>query len=349
MPQPDPDAYHRSLEAARRRALILSELQWQAFRRLLEEYAEELERRVIVGIELRGRSYAAEAGRQVIEQLLRDMAQVTRNGVEHTVREVLAIYGRATAAFMAAADVRSAVSFTGLNVRAAHAVLARPDLAASFRSIRAESIDAVDRILRRALLRNAPSTAIAMELRAHMLGADAFPARLLRDRRRIGYDAIRQLGYEPTAENLRVVRRQAGRIAARAQLVARTEPINAEHEAAARAAAESPVVEVVQWNLSSRHAVRDQCDLLAQADWFGYGPGRYDPRQVPTKPHPRDLCYLTHVLREVRDWGRGRGPLGDLVIDPREVGETFELYPSQIAALARSLEVGVQRDRRRAA
>lgn len=344
----DPDAYHRTLEAARRRTLILSEAQWQAFRRLLEEYAEELERRAIVGIELRGRDYAAEAARQLIAQLTRDMAQATRNGVERTVREVTSIYAQATNAFMAAAGERAAVAFTGLNVRAVQAVLARPELSAAFRSIRAESIEAVDRILRRALLRNVTSASIAMELRAHMLGADAFPARLLRDRRRIGYEAIRQLGYQPTRENLQLVRKQTGRIAARAQLIARTEPINAEHEAAVRSAAESPVVAVVRWNLSSRHTVRDQCDLLAETDWFGYGPGRYDPRQVPSKPHPRDLCFMTHEMREVRDWGRDRGPLRDLIIDPHDVGETFELYPSQIAALARSLQIGERRDRRAA-
>lgn len=348
MPQPDAGAYHRALEAARRRALILTERQLEAFQRLLEQYADELVRRAIAAFELGGRDRAAEVALEVIQQLTHDLAQATRNGIELTARTVSEIYAAATATILASANVDLAASFTGLNVRAAQAVLARPELAASFRSIRQESIDAIDAILRRAILRNAPSQSIAMELRTHILGADAFPRRLLLDRRRIGYDAIRELGYEPTRANLEAVRRQTGRIAARAQLIARTEPINTEHEATALAAAESPVVDVIRWRLSSRHPKRDQCDALAEADWFGYGPGRYDPRLLPSKPHPRDLCFMLHELLPVERWGESRGPLRPLRLDPGEVGHVYELTPSQIAALHRSLNTGVERQRRAA-
>ncbi|MGH7577929.1 MAG: hypothetical protein ACREM1_22765, partial [Longimicrobiales bacterium] len=221
-------------------------------------------------------------------------------------------------------------TFGGIGTSAAQAVLARPELARAFRTVRRESVTAVDGIIQRALLRGATSDKLERELRLHVLGADTLPARLLLDRRRIGYRAIQALGYEPTRENLRAVRREAGQVANRARLIARTEPMNAEHEAGIQAAIASPVVAAIQWRLSGRHPVRDQCDDLAHGDWFGLGPGIYDPRQVPRRPHPRCLCLRTHVLRSPEEWGAERGPLPALRSDAAARIDAIEdLTPSQ--------------------
>lgn len=64
------------------------------------------------------------------------------------------------------------------------------------------------------------------------------------------------------------------------------------------------------------------CDLLAEADCYGLGPGVYDPRQAPGKPHPRCLCYLRNILREPSEWGQPRGPVPERILDPAVLIET---------------------------
>ncbi len=53
----------------------------------------------------------------------------------------------------------------------------------------------------------------------------------------------------------------------------------------------------VRWALSGRHPKPDICDEHASRD-NGYGPGVYDPKDVPMYPsHPQDLCNLaSHVV-----------------------------------------------------
>lgn len=52
-------------------------------------------------------------------------------------------------------------------------------------------------------------------------------------------------------------------------------------------------LEVVQWRLSASHPVDDICDVLANVDRFGLGPGCY-PKQLAPKPpaHPFCRCHL---------------------------------------------------------
>ena len=294
----DTNAYLRTLATARATGLALSEAQLRAFMALLAEYAEELSVRVAAGLATRSQRYALATADEILQQLARDLALSTRNGVTLTARRLAEIHARATAGLMQSAGVVPPALFGDLAVSAAGSVLARPELAASFRSIRRDSVDAVDRILHRAILRGATADQVERELRLHVLGAEAFPERLLRDRRRIGYDAIEQLGYEPTRANLEAVRAEAGRVSARARLIARTEVMQAEMETNQQAAAASPVVGLVRWRLSRRHPEVDPCDALADTDWFGYGPGRYLPGYAPPRPHPR--CFLPGTLVQGR-------------------------------------------------
>lgn len=347
---PDRDAYHRQVQAARDVGLALSEAQLAAFLRLLEEYADELAVRVATALAGRGRAFALALAREMIEQLSRDMATATRNGIHLTARRVAEIYAEATMALIASAGTPVTVTLGGIGVQAAQAVLARPELAAAFRSIRRESVAAVDRILQRGLLRGATSDQLARELRLHVLGSEIFPARALLDRRRIGYQVLREMGYrDPTYAELLQVRKEAGQVAGRARLIARTEPMNAEHEARVRAAIDSPVVAGLRWRLSHRHVIADQCDVLAEVDWYGLGEGVYDPRRVPPRPHPRCLCYTLTVLRPVADWARSRGDAPRRRVDVEDVGLAYDLYPSQIASLAAAMEIADSGGRERQA
>lgn len=89
-----------------------------------------------------------------------------------------------------------------------------------------------------------------------------------------------------------------GGVAYAAKRLARTEINNAFHEAQ-KIEGESPFVRGVQWNLSNSHPAKkgakpDKCDVYANADPFDLGRGVYPADQVPDKPHPNCLCYMTH-------------------------------------------------------
>ena len=82
----------------------------------------------------------------------------------------------------------------------------------------------------------------------------------------------------------------------------------------------------MRWELSPRHPRPDVCDVLANQDLFGLGPGGYPPDQVPETPHPSCLCITSAILdpyalrRELavmrgepeppRDWESGRSESG---------------------------------------
>ena len=347
-PWPMPDAialtaYARQIEAARAVGLSMTRTQAQAFLRILEAYAEELSARVAAGIATRTQEQSLAMAREIIRQMVRDLAVATGHGVRVTSDRVADIYAQATGDLLRSDPAGAAFTgtlFPALNTSAAQAVLSRPELSAAFVTIRRESVIAVDKIIQRAILRGATSTRTAMELRLHVLGADALPADLLLDRRRIGYDAIQAMGYEPTRENLLLVRKNAGQVAAKAQLIARTEPMNAEWEAHMQAAAASPVVAAIHWKLSHRHKDVDACDLFAIADWYGLGAGIYDPRMVPPRPHPRCLCYQEDVIAPVSQWGKARGTPPVRRLEVADLVNVYELSPSQEAMVARALVIG---------
>lgn len=110
-----------------------------------------------------------------------------------------------------------------------------------------------------------------------------------------------------------------------------------------QAAAESPAVRAIQWELSSRHPHVDVCDLLAHGDWYGLGPGVYDPRMVPPRPHPRDLCRHRDIIADPSEWGQARGAVPRRRLEVSDLIQVYELPPSQETMLARALEVGEAR------
>lgn len=73
--------------------------------------------------------------------------------------------------------------------------------------------------------------------------------------------------------------------------LARTELNNAFHATTIGQAVEQPWVEGVKWNLSSSHPKPDECDDYAAMDPF-------DPKEVPKKPHPHCLCYMTFEIMD---------------------------------------------------
>lgn len=85
-----------------------------------------------------------------------------------------------------------------------------------------------------------------------------------------------------------------GGVSFAAMRLARTEINNAFHEAQIQAG-QRPWVTGMKWNLSGSHPRPDQCNAYAGGDHEGLGSGVYGTSNVPSKPHPQCLCYLTPV------------------------------------------------------
>lgn len=74
-----------------------------------------------------------------------------------------------------------------------------------------------------------------------------------------------------------------------AMRLARTEINNAHHWVSAEQYKDRPWISGVAWNLSGSHPKPDACDDLAEN-------GPYPRDEVPDKPHPQCLCYITPEL-----------------------------------------------------
>lgn len=82
------------------------------------------------------------------------------------------------------------------------------------------------------------------------------------------------------------------------------------HEADVLAAEESPAVKALQWRLSPAHrflsSSPDVCDVLADRDLHGMGPGRYHPGSAPSLPHPYCECSVEAVTVDPEEFGQIR-------------------------------------------
>lgn len=88
-----------------------------------------------------------------------------------------------------------------------------------------------------------------------------------------------------------------GGVSYAAMRLGRTELNNAFHTTSVRLASEQPWVSGMKWHLSSSHPEGDVCDEYAFGQHFrGGGQGVFKVDQVPGKPHPQCLCYVTPEL-----------------------------------------------------
>jgi hypothetical protein len=102
-----------------------------------------------------------------------------------------------------------------------------------------------------------------------------------------------------------------------AERVFRTEMNRAFGETAIQAAAEHPQVRAVRFTLSPNHPEPDICDLHAQANLHGLGPGVYPIDNHPWPAHPNTLSYLEPIfVDEITDEDRaGRETMTKFIND----------------------------------
>lgn len=92
-------------------------------------------------------------------------------------------------------------------------------------------------------------------------------------------------------------------IAYDARRIGRSEIMNALRSSYRRTLSETGVVAAVQFTVSSAHSIRDECDDLAEANQYGFGPGYYPPERFPDGPHPHCACYAGDIiLKDAAEW-----------------------------------------------
>lgn len=69
----------------------------------------------------------------------------------------------------------------------------------------------------------------------------------------------------------------------------------------------SPVTNGLRWHLSGSHPRPDICDVWAEQDLYGFGPGGYPPEAVPID-HPRGFCFFTDIIRPASEWSKPKPP-----------------------------------------
>ncbi len=94
-----------------------------------------------------------------------------------------------------------------------------------------------------------------------------------------------------------------GGVSYSAQRLARTEMNNAFHFNTIRYTREQPWVTGYKWNLSSSHPKLDECNTFSQHN-EGKGRGVFKKGNVPGKPHPNCLCYITTVQDSASEFER---------------------------------------------
>jgi hypothetical protein len=85
--------------------------------------------------------------------------------------------------------------------------------------------------------------------------------------------------------------------------LARTEINNSFHEQQ-KAGATRPGVKAAKWNLSGSHKRPDKCNLYASQNVNDLGAGLYKAGNIPDKPHPQCLCFLTYETMSSAEFAR---------------------------------------------
>jgi hypothetical protein len=79
-----------------------------------------------------------------------------------------------------------------------------------------------------------------------------------------------------------------------AMRLGRSEIQNAFHTTSVNHYKQTPWVETVTWNLSGSHPKPDECNRYAESEHIqGGDAGQFYPDDVPSKPHPNCLCFVT--------------------------------------------------------
>ena len=292
-------SYNQALLDARRRGFALGAEALARLARAFESAATAIELilQQDTGDSLtRARASMLRAQILGVVQVLQQRVQGAVTGsVETTIAEVVAIHQRITTELMALEYVPPGLNagFAQLNARVPAVIAARRQGSATYETLIQRNIQGagpeLDNLITQSVSRGVAPRQLAKDITA-----------LLRERESaLDPDAY---GIDPSqVANLRRLQSDSRRIAV-------TETMNALREANNQAMQVSPVVRAVRWQRSGRHgglpSTPDECDVLAECDFYGFGPGYYPPERFPLAPHPYCACVQggPTLLRPPSEW-----------------------------------------------
>lgn len=347
------DAYTDAIAQARRRGYRLGRLAQELLIAAFREAANRIEFDLQASDNPLTRA-RAESLRQQLDGILRELerttGQTTNRAVQRTIQDVVRIHERVVADLFEryTGDVpRETLDALGrVNVRAAAVLAARSEIgggAAGFRTLmkyhREQAAPDLDRLIQSAVSRGVSTRRLTRDV-----------ADLLAN----GVADLEGYGLAPRDTS------KLGELQYDAKRIATTEALGALRESQTLAMAETSVVEAVKYQLSGAHRITDECDLLAEADWYGLGGGFFPPSRFPALVHPFCGCTQGEVrLLHPSKWSGSRPAAPGLAIAVEEMdlatvvsgtGSWSELRANRaVTALRRSLLDPIGRRARRAA
>lgn len=315
-----PSPYTRAQLLVRYRAGQLSVEAAAQIERALRQYADRLGR-MVRALPSDPASAAAVSRRAVLamaDDLHRQMQRAILNGRDLSYAQVQALWedaGKRVATSMGTIPLAAVGGVAAPTLTLAGAYEMLGGAAQTWKTrlagyARASAADA-DAIIRDALLTGAPQDKLATALRPYVTGAkdfhEAFGDKV--------FDQLKDLRASNVPADLRDAARK---VKYQAERIAYSEIWNARAEASLAAFAADPMIEAVRWVLSpNRGEIRgaDECDALADSDFYGLGPGVYPIAQVPYPPHPWCRCEREPVIRPPEQAGEPK-PNPSLRLDP---------------------------------
>jgi len=315
MPDPQP-SYNEALYEARQSFLADGGPRDELLRRLYREYAQMLVR------------IQSEAGEEIItearaERLRANVRREMNRLEDHLAGQLDAsalqaaqlaatAHSNGVAAASQAAGRQISADFAAVPRRALEQMMVRRGIgqATTFKTLLnrnvEEAADDIDRKITSAIGRGQSSRRLTREIAQDLARNDPQLQQALQNLGPRGgrtLQAIEDGEEAPEGEELD----RAKRLLYDARRIAVSEMNNAFTEANRVSNAESPIVDLVRWRTSTKHAALesspDICDFLEKADLHGFGWGLYHPATVPANPHPFCMCWTRAVLKDESDWG----------------------------------------------
>ncbi len=141
-----------------------------------------------------------------------------------------------------------------------------------------------------------------------IMSADGVPNKSLQTAYRQLLDAVEANDTEAMENAVRTAVEEKSRYVA--ERIARTESARAWADGFHARYDTDDDVAAYKWTLSSRHPHYDICDMYAQADLWGLGPGIFPKDKTPILPvHPHCLCHLSLVYVTEIDKSRQRNQI----------------------------------------
>lgn len=317
------NAYRRALQRARARGLALARRQARELEETFLRVLARLETLTLAGegvdpiTATRARA-AQDALRPVLARMQARFDQITRSGASATVSDVVTIHRDLMAELTAAypsAGAGLVKKLGGTNARALAAAARLPG-AANFATVYGrhlqKAVPAIDTMIAEAAFRGVSSGDLTRDLlRVMTANEPGLLARLPSSSvlHKGGFGRLDLGKYGMTQGEVGAVRTMLYD----ARRIAVTSTNNALREANRHSMMDAGLVIAAKWQLSGRHPEPDACDVLAEADVYGYGPGMYPPERWPEHPHPHCACSQGGPVRMQRpsEWGKAKPPVSN--------------------------------------